>query len=547
MGLEVEYSRDLYHSYLVINEEKNPIDSRDSYQMDMVVNNRVGYLLNLSIACINGKSSYYYDITSKQTIYDVFEKRKLTYEEIKRLLLNLLDTFHEGKKYLLNGNHFILEPRYIYYNLKEGNIYIAYYIGFERNYMQQLSDLIEYFMNRVDHTDERAVIFTYSLYQASREENASLTQIAELVEGKLNEKWNEKVSKLSSGNSKSEHIQKQNKMVLEENVQVDSEKSHKAVEGRYQLVNENSFHNVNTKITQKQNQKVVEKQNTKKSSVPSSNQIIIPSIQRPVMEERFVSERIKMIFPNSCYIKAGISFLCIAITVGVMLNQEFLTNKVTNEIVIPKLISVLIILVAVEAYFLSKVFQKDAKVEKVISEVKYIPDNMLQSNPVATSIDHTYGENKEDRGERFPIYDSKGQKEDCYSGNGYEVLSKNACEEMYEEKTQLLSAIQPDCRYRLKAKDNLKYQDIPLIEFPFFIGKIKMNVDYALDNTLVSRFHAKISRESEEFFITDLNSTNGTFLNDVRIEPQKMVTVNFGDSIAFADAVFTFEEVTLSY
>ncbi|HEX3021268.1 MAG TPA: FHA domain-containing protein, partial [Lachnospiraceae bacterium] len=399
----------------------------------------------------------------------------------------------------------------------------------------------------VDHTDERAVIFTYSLYQASREENSSLTQIAELVEGKLNGKWNEKVSKLSSGNSKNEHIQEKNKMVLEANVQVESEKSQKAVEGRYQLVNEDSLHNVNTKITQKQNQKVIEKQKPMKSSVPSSNRIVIPSIQRPVMEERFESERIKMIYPNSCYIKAGISFLCIVITVGIMLSHEFLRDKVSNEIVFPKLIAVLIIVVAIEAYFLSKVFQKEAKVEKVISEVKYVPDNILHSTPVATSIDYTYGENKEDRGERFPIYDSKGQKEDCYNRNGHEALSKNACEERYEEKTQLLSAIQPDYRYRLKAKDNLRYQDIPLIEFPFFIGKIKMNVDYALDNTLVSRFHAKISKESEEFFITDLNSTNGTFLNDVRIEPQKMVTVNLGDSIAFADAVFTFEEVGLSY
>ncbi|HEX3022133.1 MAG TPA: DUF6382 domain-containing protein [Lachnospiraceae bacterium] len=547
MGLEVEYSRDLYHSYLVINEEKNPIDSRDSYQMDMVMNNRVGYLLNLSVACINGKSSYYYDITSKQTIYDVFEKRKLTYEEIKRLALNLVDTFHEGKKYLLNGNHFILEPRYIYYDLKDGNIYIVYYIGFERNYMQQLSDLIEYFMNRVDHTDERAVIFTYSLYQASREENASLTQIAELVAGKLNEKWNEKVSKHSSDNCYNEHKEKQIKIVPKDNVQEESERNQIAFEGRNYLTREDSLQNFKAVMKQKQKFNVIENQNTRKSSVPGSNRIIIPSIQRPVMEERFESERIKMIYPNSCYIKAGFSFLCIVITVGVMLSQGFLGDKVTNEIVFPKVFAVLIIIIACEAYLLSRIFQKEAKVEKVISEVKYIPDNMLQSSSVANRIDHTYEEKKEDKGDRFPIFDSKVQKEDCYNGNGHEALSKNACEEMYEEKTQLLSAIQPDCRYRLKAKDNLRYQDIPLIEFPFFIGKFKMNVDYAIDNTLVSRFHAKISKETDEFFIIDLNSTNGTFLNDVRIEPQKMIPVNLGDSIAFADAVFIFEEVGVSY
>ena len=40
-----------------------------------------------------------------------------------------------------------------------------------------------------------------------------------------------------------------------------------------------------------------------------------------------------------------------------------------------------------------------------------------------------------------------------------------------------------------------------------------------LSDQSVSRLHARISRDGNRFFITDLNSTNGTFRNGMRLEP----------------------------
>ncbi|MCJ7745421.1 MAG: FHA domain-containing protein, partial [Actinobacteria bacterium] len=48
------------------------------------------------------------------------------------------------------------------------------------------------------------------------------------------------------------------------------------------------------------------------------------------------------------------------------------------------------------------------------------------------------------------------------------------------------------------------------------IGRLSDN-DIMLPDPNVSRVHARVSRRGDSYFITDLKSTNGTFLNEERI------------------------------
>ena len=58
----------------------------------------------------------------------------------------------------------------------------------------------------------------------------------------------------------------------------------------------------------------------------------------------------------------------------------------------------------------------------------------------------------------------------------------------------------------------------------------------------ISRKHAKINFDFNDFTICDLGSTNGTFLNGKRLEPNKPVILEDGDEVRLANEVFTFEE-----
>jgi pSer/pThr/pTyr-binding forkhead associated (FHA) protein len=62
------------------------------------------------------------------------------------------------------------------------------------------------------------------------------------------------------------------------------------------------------------------------------------------------------------------------------------------------------------------------------------------------------------------------------------------------------------------------------------IGRDRQNA-ISLDDTLVSRRHALIQKIGNDFFIEDLGSTNGTYVNKKRIPPDKYVRLKPTDSI----------------
>ena len=84
-------------------------------------------------------------------------------------------------------------------------------------------------------------------------------------------------------------------------------------------------------------------------------------------------------------------------------------------------------------------------------------------------------------------------------------------------------------------------REISVDYFPFLIGKNKGLVDACLNEPGVSRLHAKLEREGTEYFITDLNSTNGTQINGSLLEANERKQIQIGDELDFAGTLFRFQ------
>ena len=124
-----------------------------------------------------------------------------------------------------------------------------------------------------------------------------------------------------------------------------------------------------------------------------------------------------------------------------------------------------------------------------------------------------------------------------------EKESPKALDFLYEETdsiekpTVLMTGANSQSGYLLSYEGSGRNRDYPLSKDVFRIGSEKGN-DAVLDSPVVSRHHAKIVRQGEDYFIEDLNSKNGTFVNGKMLSYRESVRLKRMDRIIFADEVF---------
>ena len=75
----------------------------------------------------------------------------------------------------------------------------------------------------------------------------------------------------------------------------------------------------------------------------------------------------------------------------------------------------------------------------------------------------------------------------------------------------------------------------------FGIGRDKSNQLVIADGK-VSRYHALVTFENESAYIKDTNSSNGTYINDKKINAGVRIKLNNGDKIKVGNTVIIFHE-----
>lgn len=75
----------------------------------------------------------------------------------------------------------------------------------------------------------------------------------------------------------------------------------------------------------------------------------------------------------------------------------------------------------------------------------------------------------------------------------------------------------------------------------FKIGKEKKKVNYCvMDNTTVSRLHCEIIKKGADYYVADMGSANGTFVNGVQASPHKEMLLSNQSVLKLSDEEFEF-------
>ncbi|SHO53854.1 DUF6382 domain-containing protein [Anaerocolumna xylanovorans] len=228
------------------------------------------------------------------------------------------------------------------------------------------------------------------------------------------------------------------------------------------------------------------------------------------------------------YIMAGVAA---AVGFGVLLilyKNGILSNEM-GETDAVKAMAGIAVMVCLVGYVFSKLFDPKMKSTKMVTKLIYEENNPTESKMA-------YAENKGSGLKNDNKKSAVIEKKTVYEKDEF---ATQLLEE--EDKTEVIYVKPTEPSYYLIAKDKENSADIPIKDFPFYIGKDKNRNQLTLKEGSVSRLHAVLIIREEEVFLTDLGSTNGTFVNGQKVEKNQPVSINNSDELAFSREVYLFK------
>lgn len=177
--MKAEYKRDVSHNYLILEEEEG-IDT-SSYQVRMLAGNVIPSLLHCRLQNLDGKLFFYYEITSRQSLSSYYEEKKFKADDVRLIFGGFVQVMEELAEYLLNPEQLLLRPEYIYLDIEKRQVFFCCFPGSGTAVQDQLRELMEYMLPKLDHEDQAAVFLGYGIYRKMLEPGFQMENIKEAV------------------------------------------------------------------------------------------------------------------------------------------------------------------------------------------------------------------------------------------------------------------------------------------------------------------------------------------------------------------------------
>ncbi len=168
--------KDLNKTYLVLEGTEG---ETEDYQTVMLRENEIPGVLPTDISHLDNRIYYHYDISGKQTFAFKYEKEMLRYEDMKALVIELLDVIQNLQKYMLDGKGVLLDPEFIF--CEREHFYFCYYPSHREGAKEAFHRLTEFFVREVNYNDDEGVRFAYTFHKATMEENYSIEKIMQTL------------------------------------------------------------------------------------------------------------------------------------------------------------------------------------------------------------------------------------------------------------------------------------------------------------------------------------------------------------------------------
>ena len=481
-----EYKRDVSHNYLILREEEKV--NTASYQVRMLTGNVIPSILKCRLQGLDGNLLFYYDITSRQSLASFYEQRKFHRKDLHMLFGGFIRVMEEMAEFLMNTDQLLLCPEYIFLDIEKREVKFCCLPDYHHPIQEQFRELTEYLLPRLDHEDSQAVSMGYGVYRKAMETGFQLEHIKEAIYQNR---------EVTGKNDNKDSAQKQGQKPPENNL--------------------DGADNLGEKIQEK----------------ADVSHLLETDVENKTSKRKKDKKKEESDFQKSSNEWTG-ALLCVstAAVLIILLILRYLgyLPGIPAEVIFGGAI----ILLALAA-FLSWTAEKKKQKKQMSAEWR---------KKVKRELDDTYESSSEKRrkernSEDLYEADSVQEKMPEWGDGKYKMPEQTGETENYGE-TVVLSAGQTEGPASLVSREPGELATIYLDRDLMVIGKMENAADAVISLPTVSRIHAKIRKADDEYYLSDLNSRNGTSVNGRLLKTGEEYQLQDEDQVEFAQARYIF-------
>lgn len=459
------------------------------YQLEMLKNNRIPSLLKCEVLKVDGEIRISYDITSLMPLKKILERKEIGRREFLQYLRQLTEAFDHLENHLLDFGGLMLDSSMIYGSPADDRIFFAYLPladmaqDVNESLRQFITDLI---IKEMKFKSEQADNYLQRLIEALKSPDFSLLTLRSWLDSLKEKEYGERT-------------------------------------------------------TPNPPQTLIKPD----MPVPADNPLpfLKPDPVKPKMPDNrsacqtTVNEK-KWVYPLKSWLVLGSTVIGILALFAVMILKG--AFEPDNPDMLTTIAGLVLISGAAVWLVCSKVFMPDKKVEKTVEKRIQPPKIQLPQIPQKRTEAPVSSPSSRESERRRVVYVNQ-------------AIPQTAPQELPLRKSSAFAeaAGTTDRTVLLAPKDHagpfLKRvggdeETIWIKDWPFRIGRMAEQVDYCLRNPAVGRVHAELGKGPQGYFIMDMNTRNGTYINGTRIDPNTEHPIKSGDRIMLANEEFQFSE-----
>lgn len=140
------------------------------YQIQMLVENRVPYILSSSLICTDGEVWLSHNTGNCYSLQAVMQQKTVDGAWLKRMLCQIVECAKKMEAYLLDASDLVLQTEYLFFDKEKNEIRMMCIPGYQKSLKDQIRSFLEYLMPRFEHKDKEGEYFLYECHQILTDE-----------------------------------------------------------------------------------------------------------------------------------------------------------------------------------------------------------------------------------------------------------------------------------------------------------------------------------------------------------------------------------------